>query len=474
VVKFIRLQKGGKGMKDQKDKMDERNHQMNDEMLKEALLKDEMDRFRDEFLELHPYDQATFFKELDEEIRTKVYHYLSPEEMASLFENLEIEEVEYKDVLAEMTPHYAADMLSNMYADDAVDVLNELDKDQVASYLTIMDDEAAQEIKELLHYEEYTAGSIMTTEFIAISKNQTVRSAMFILKNEAPRAETIYYVYVVDEQKRLAGVISLRDLIVSDDDTMVAEIMNDRVVSVSVGEDQEEVARKIRDYNFLAVPVVDFQNHLLGIITVDDIVDVMDEEASDDYSKLAGISDVDTLDRNPLTAARKRLPWLIILLFLGMMTASLIGKFEDTLNKVAILAVFIPLIAGMAGNTGTQALAVAVRGIATGEIEKENKLKMIIREAGTGLITGASCGLLVMFIVFFWKGDFFLGLLVGVSIFCTLIVATLAGSFIPLLMHRFKIDPAVASGPFITTINDIISILIYFGMATMFMNYLTP
>jgi magnesium transporter len=474
VVKFIRLQKGGKGMKDQKDKMDERNHQMNDEMLKEALLKDEMDRFRDEFLELHPYDQATFFKELDEEIRTKVYHYLSPEEMASLFENLEIEEVEYKDVLAEMTPHYAADMLSNMYADDAVDVLNELDKDQVASYLTIMDDEAAQEIKELLHYEEYTAGSIMTTEFIAISKNQTVRSAMFILKNEAPRAETIYYVYVVDEEKCLAGVISLRDLIVSDDDTMVAEIMNDRVVSVSVGEDQEEVARKIRDYNFLAVPVVDFQNHLLGIITVDDIVDVMDEEASDDYSKLAGISDVDTLDRNPFTAARKRLPWLIILLFLGMMTASLIGKFEDTLNKVAILAVFIPLIAGMAGNTGTQALAVAVRGIATGEIEKENKLKMMIREAGTGLITGASCGLLVMLIVFFWKGDFFLGLLVGVSIFCTLIVATLAGSFIPLLMHRFKIDPAVASGPFITTINDIISILIYFGMATMFMNYLTP
>jgi magnesium transporter len=474
VVKFIRMLKGGKGMKDQKDKMEERNHQMNDEMLKEALLKDEMVRFRDEFLELHPYDQATFFKELDEEIRTKVYHYLSPEEMASLFENLEIEEDEYKDVLAEMTPHYAADMLSNMYADDAVDVLNELDKDQVASYLTIMDDEAAQEIKELLHYEEYTAGSIMTTEFIAISKNQTVRSAMFILKNEAPRAETIYYVYVVDEEKCLAGVISLRDLIVSDDDTMVAEIMNDRVVSVSVGEDQEEVARKIRDYNFLAVPVVDFQNHLLGIITVDDIVDVMDEEASDDYSKLAGISDVDTLDRNPFTAARKRLPWLIILLFLGMMTASLIGKFEDTLNKVAILAVFIPLIAGMAGNTGTQALAVAVRGIATGEIEKENKLKMMIREAGTGLITGASCGLLVMLIVFFWKGDFFLGLLVGVSIFCTLIVATLAGSFIPLLMHRFKIDPAVASGPFITTINDIISILIYFGMATMFMNYLTP
>jgi magnesium transporter len=461
-------------MKDQKEKLDERTHQMDIDMLHLALKNDDMDKFREEFLDLHPYDQATFFKELDEEVRAKVYHYLSPEEMASLFENLEFEEDEYKDVLAEMTPDYAADMLSNMYADDAVDVLNELDKDQVASYLTIMDDEAAQEIKDLLHYEEYTAGSIMTTEFIAISKNQTVRSAMTILKNEAPRAETIYYIYVVDEERCLAGVVSLRDLIVSDDDTFVSEIMNDRVVSVSVSEDQEEVAKKIRDYNFLAVPVVDFQDHLLGIITVDDIVDVMDEEASDDYSKLAGVSDMDTIDRSPMSNARKRLPWLIILLFLGMMTASLIGKFEDTLSKVAILATFIPLIAGMAGNTGTQALAVAVRGIATGDLQKESKLKLIIREAGTGIITGTTCGILVMLVVFFWQHDFFLGLLVGVSIFSTLIVATLAGSFIPLLMHRFNIDPAVASGPFITTINDIISILIYFGMATMFMNYLSP
>ncbi|PLR97595.1 magnesium transporter [Bacillus sp. T33-2] len=448
------------------------NQQIDTELLLESLEEEAIDQFREEFLELHPYDQATFFKDLDEDLRTRVYHYLSPEEMAGLFENLEIEEAEYQDVLAEMSPHYAADMLSNMYADDAVDVLNELDKEQVASYLTIMDEDAAQEIKDLLHYEEYTAGSIMTTEFIAISANQTIRSAMYILKKEAPTAETIYYVYVVDQDKRLAGVISLRDLIVNDDDVMVSEVANDRVVSVSVSQDQEEVARMMRDYNFLALPVVDFQNHLLGIITVDDIIDVMEEEASDDYSKLAGITDLDTIDHSPLSAAKKRLPWLVILLFLGMFTARLIGQFEDTLNKVAILAVFIPLIAGMAGNTGTQALAVAVRGIATGDLEKEDKWKLIVREAGTGLITGTICGVLVMFVVYFWQGDLFLGMLVGISIFFTLIVATLAGSLVPLIMHRMKIDPAVASGPFITTINDIISILIYFGIATMFMGYL--
>ncbi|MBT2756361.1 magnesium transporter [Mesobacillus foraminis] len=445
---------------------------INIELLTEALRTGNIVQFRNEFLDMHPYNQAEFFKELDEEDRLNIYHYLSPEEMAGLFENLDGEEHEYREVLAEMSPSYAADMLSNMYADDAVDVLNELEKDQVVSYLTIMDKEAADEIKELLHYEEYTAGSIMTTEYIAIVANQTVRSAMHILKNEAPRAETIYYVYVIDEDRHLVGVLSLRDLIVSEDDAMISEIMYDRVVSVSVGEDQEEVARMMRDYNFLALPVVDFQDHLLGIITVDDIMDVMEEEASDDYSKLAGIADLDSIDRNPFTAAKKRLPWLVILLFLGMFTASLIGRFEETLNKVAILAVFIPLIAGMAGNTGTQALAVAVRGIATGDLEKENKWKIILREAGTGFITGLTCGVLITLVVYFWKGDLFLGCLVGISIFITLIVATLAGSLVPLIMHRLNIDPAVASGPFITTINDIISILIYFGIATAFMSYL--
>ncbi|CAM3664491.1 magnesium transporter [Mesobacillus zeae] len=463
--------KGAGDLADNNDALSKKN--FNTELLLQALRREDIDGFREEFLELHPYDQASFFSALDEEARMKVYHFISPEEMAGLFENLGGEEDEYQDVLSEMSPDYAADMLSNMYADDAVDVLNELDKDQVASYLTIMDKEAANEIKDLLHYEEYTAGSIMTTEYIAISANQTIRSAMHILKKEAPRAETIYYVYVIDEEKKLVGVISLRDLIVNDDDNMVSKVMYDRVVAAMAGEDQEEVARKMRDYNFLALPVIDFQGHLLGIITVDDIIDVMDEEASDDYSKLAGIADLDGMDRNPFSAAKKRLPWLVILLFLGMFTASLIGRFEETLNKVAILAVFIPLIAGMAGNTGTQALAVAVRGIATGDLEKESKWNIILREAGTGFITGLTCGILVTFVVYFWQGDLFLGALVGISIFCTLIVATLAGSLVPLFMHKMKIDPAVASGPFITTINDIISILIYFGIATAFMGYLT-
>ena len=184
------------------------------------------------------------------------------------------------------------------------------------------------------------------------------------------------------------------------------------------------------------------------------------------------MSDVQQVDDSPLNAAKKRLPWLIILLFLGMFTASLIGQFEATLEQVSTLAIFIPLIAGMAGNTGTQSLAVAVRGLATGDFGGQGKLKLMLREASTGLITGTTCGVLITLIIYFWKGELFLGMLVGVSIMATLTVATLSGSVIPIIMHRLKIDPAVASGPFITTLNDIISILIYFGIATSFMSYL--
>ncbi|MYL50135.1 magnesium transporter [Halobacillus litoralis] len=438
--------------------------------IKDALFNDHIDQFRAEFLELHPYDQARIFEGLDKEVRMQIYTYLSPEEVADVMEHIDYDEIE--PFFTEMDPTFAAQVFAEMSTDDAVDILNELDKDKVASFLTIMDDDAADEIKDLLHYEEKTAGSIMTTEFVVVKAGMTIKEAMVHLRTEAPDAETIYYTYVINEDKRLVGVISLRDLIISEEEWLISDVMNERVVSVSVGEDQEEVARMVRDYDFLALPVVDFQDHLLGIITVDDIMDVMEEEASDDYSKLAAVSDVDSPDDNAFASAKKRLPWLVILLFLGSLTASLIGRFEDTLDQVAILAIFIPLIAGMAGNTGTQALAVAVRGIATGEIEKQGKWKMMMREAGTGIITGLSCGVLITLIVYIWHENFFLGVLVGLSIFMTLVVATLAGSLVPLLMHRLKIDPAVASGPFITTVNDLISILIYFGLATAFMNLL--
>lgn len=436
------------------------------------LAEGKYDKFREQYLTLHPYDQSQIYMQLNREERTIVSYYLSPEEMAEIMGNLLDETELLEDALSDMDPNYAASVIADMYTDDAVDLLENLEKEQTISYLMLMDKDRAEPIRHLLHYEDSTAGSIMTTEYIGVSENQTVRDAMQMLRKEALDAELIYYIYVVDHQNKLTGVISLRDLLVAADDTWIFELMNEQVHYAKVSDDQETVARMMRDYDFLALPVVDFQLHMVGIITVDDIMDVMDEIASDDYSKLAGVSEMEKLDTNPLSSARKRLPWLIILLFIGLITANLISHFESALSQKAILAVFIPLIAGMAGNTGTQSLAVIVRGIATGEIAEENKWLLLLREAGTGLITGVTCGILVTILVFAWQDDLFLAILVGNSILVSLMVATLAGSLVPLVMNKLKIDPAVASGPFITTINDLISIVIYFGMATIFMSRL--
>lgn len=444
--------------------------QFNEDFLRQLLIDEDIDVFRENFLALHPYEQAQFYEKVGPDIRKTIYLFLSPEEMSSIFEAIELEDEEYEEYLKEMDTSYGAEMLSYMYTDDVVDVLNELDKEHRDSYLEMMDSETVEEITELLAYEEYTAGAIMTTEYVSILENSTVRSAMTVLRKEAPNAETIYYIFVVDDKHCLTGVISLRDLIIAEEDTLIREIMNDRVVYVKVTDDQENIAQIFKDYNFLAVPVVDGQHELLGIITVDDIIDVIDEEASDDYSKLAGVTNIDDVDAGPFKAAKQRLPWLIILLFLGMFTASLMGQFEATLEKVALLAVFIPLISGTSGNSGTQALAVVIRGIATGDIGETSKIKMLLREVGTGLITGIVCGIIVVGIVFFWKHSLIVGLLVGAAICCSILVATIAGSFIPLLIYKMGIDPAVASGPFITTLNDVTSILIYLGLATMFLS----
>lgn len=231
------------------------------QQLREELDQNELQSFRDHFLEMHFYDQGQFYQSLNQEERQLVYSYLSPKELADMFDVIEEDDEHMDEYLSEMRPQYAADMLSEMYTDNAVDLLNELDKKPVAKYLSLMDSEHANEIRELLHYEDDTAGSLMTTEYVSIVANQTVRSAMYVLKKEAQIAETIYYTYVVNDENQLVGVISLRDLIVNDDDTMVSDVMSERVISVHVGDDQEDVAQTFRDYDFLALPVTDYEDH---------------------------------------------------------------------------------------------------------------------------------------------------------------------------------------------------------------------
>lgn len=452
--------------------IDKNNNEVQyDQTFLRMLLEEEnIEAFREHFLVLHKYDQAQFYEEVGPDIRQTIYRYLSPQEMAIIFETSEIDDDEYEIYLNEMDPTYGAAMLGFMYTDNAVDILNELNSEQRDNFLDMMDEDIADEITELLSYEEYTAGAIMTTEYVSVLESLTVREAMRLLRLEAQTAEMIYYIFVVDAKHRLLGVLSLRELIIADGDLNIRDLMSERVVSAKVTDDQENVATIMKDYDLLAIPVVNDNRELQGIITVDDIIDVIEEEAEDDYSKLAGIADMDDNDGGSIRAAGKRLPWLIILLFLGMFISGLMSIFEATLDQVALLATFIPLISGTSGNSGTQALAVAVRGIATGDIGGKSKFKLVLQEMSTGIIMGLVSGAIVVGIIFIWKGTLMIGLLVGASICCSIIVATLAGSFIPIIMHKLGVDPAVASGPFITTLNDVTSILIYLGLATAFIS----
>lgn len=446
------------------------NHQTKQNKIAKLLDSQSATRFRQFFLKLHVYQQAQIITELDFQQRQRLYRYLTAHEVADAFNELEDKAIGAK-YFAEMIPKYAAKVISAMYTDNVVDILANSRQEDLGRYFHFLPDQKAAEIREMLHYQDKTAGAIMATEFVAILSNQTVKSAMHVLKIQAKQAETIYYVYVVDQREQLIGIVTLRDLLTASDNALISEIMSPQVISTRVDTDQEEVAQTIRDYNFLALPVVDFDNKLIGIITVDDVIDVIDEESAEDYAGLAGV-DIDENPDNPVMAAIKRLPWLITLLFLGMSTASLISHYEDLVSEASILAVFISSITGTAGNAGTQSLAVAVRRLADKDADHRGLLKIIFSELLTGLLIGLITGTTIMVIVGIWKQNFSLGLVIGLAMMCAIIVANLAGALIPMLMNRLGVDPAVASGPFISTLSDLTSVLIYFNIAQIFLRFI--
>lgn len=432
-----------------------------------------MTRFRTEFLALHNYDQAKIFAEFEAKEREKVYQFLSPAEIANVFDALEIDDLNVSEAFfLEMNNAYAASVLGEMYADNAVDVLNNMEnKEKVHIYMHLMPPESAREISRLINYMDETAGAIMTTEFVAVKEDFTVKEAYDHLKESASQAETIYYVYVVDDDRRLKGVISLRDLIVNEDGRKISDFVNNRVISVQVNDDQVEVAKMVQDYDLLALPVIGFDHELLGIITVDDVLDVIQEEADSEYSGLAAV-DVNEEHATPISAAKSRLPWLVALLFLGMGTATLISQFEALISSAPVLSSFVTLITGTAGNAGTQSLAVAVRKI-TNRSEDDPFFDSFGFELLTGIVTGLVVGLTISLVAGIWKGDFVLGMIIGVAMAVAITVANVAGSLIPKLMLKLGFDPAVASGPFISTLSDLTSVFIYFTIASIFIGHFT-
>lgn len=452
-------------------KMQHSHHrQIHMEPLMETINQEDLFAFRSHFLDLHPTDQMLVFETLEEKERSFLYGALSPEEFASVFQRLEAVEQEF--IEDEIEEEYFIKVLQGMYSDDVADFLSGLPEERQSLYLKKMETSEAHDVKELLSYPDESAGSIMTKEYISIQSTQKVQEVINFLRDKGPDAETIYYLYVIDESGHLAGVLSLRDLIVASPEASIEKVMSPRVIFTPLETDQEEVAKIIQEYDLLALPVVTTSNELVGIVTVDDVMDIIEEEATEDIGEFSASRGATDVNVTSFQAAKKRAPWIILLMFLGLITANVIGRFEETLEAVVLLSVFIPLIMDSAGNTGTQSLAVTVRSLAVGSLERRGIGKMLRRELGAGVIMGLMCAVVLIGLISVFYGNMMLALIVAVSIFLTLSVSAFIGALFPLIINKLKIDPAVASGPFITTLNDIIGLLIYFSIATALLQYL--
>ncbi len=434
------------------------------------LIRKQDEKIKDFLENLHPSDLAELVEDLNDRQKQEFFALLSDEDAAEIIQ--EMEEFDQVTLFRLLTRKRASAILKEMASDDAVDLLGELSEDESRELLNLLKEEAA-EIRGLLQYPEDSAGGIMTTEFTALPLTLNVEGAIKRLRQIAPDAETIYYVYVVDDQKRLAGVVSLRELIAAQDEMLVKDIMRKNVISVDVSMDQEEVARVVSKYDLLAVPVVDEEQRLLGIVTVDDILDVVEEEATEDIYKLVGTSEVegtDLIDATVFNMSARRLPWLIISLLGGLVTGRVIGFFEASIEQVFALVFFIPVIMGMGGNVGAQSSTVFVRGLATGEVEAAEVWRYFFREVRIGITMGLVTGIMIALAATIWQPTIAnLGLVVGLAMCITVILATVIGTLIPMLFNNWGIDPAITAGPFVTTIKDVTGLLIYFLVANLLM-----
>ena len=437
-----------------------------------AAKENDKQAFRELFLRLHDRDQHEVFHLLYPDKKRKISEFLTPEEFAEIFEWMETEDQEA--AVQYLPDAYMAEVFNFMAADDVARFLSESDETDNQALLAMMDEEESQRVQELLSYEPETAGSIMTKEFIAIHNTESMAEVVKRLRKIGREAETIYYLYVIDDKERLVGVLSLRDLLLSPEDEIVSNIMFNQVVSVKVGDDQEHVARVIQDYDLLAIPVLGFDGTMQGIVTVDDVMDILEEEVTEDFNEFSAIKRGDD-DRktSAFRTAKSRIPWIIILLFLGTITGSLIGVFEETLESVVLLAAFIPMIMDTAGNVGTQSLAVAVRNLTIeDEKDKDGFFQTVKNELGAGMIMGIVASIVLVGMIIIMYGNVVLAMIISVSMFITISISTVIGTVIPSIITKFKIDPAVASGPFITTINDSLGLLIYFSIATLLLEFL--
>lgn len=377
------------------------------------------------------------------------------------------------DILKTLDPSRIGSVLNRMSVDEIADLIQELEDDNKDAVVkSLLRGRTKTDVVKLLKYEEDTAGGIMTTQFIAIYASNTVMRALNYLKTEV-NAETSYYMYVVEKMTyRLVGVVSLRDLVMAPFDALISDIMNDSVISVKTGEDQENVAQIFTKYGFAALPVVDEDNRMVGIVTVDDVIDVINEEATEDIHRMGGIDKEEKIDGSVKDAVKSRLPWLIVNLGTALLASAVIARFDGTISQLVALSAVMTIISGMGGNAGTQSLTIVVRALSLGEIDRENGLRILFKELATGLINGLVIGILVSGIALFYNMNPWFGFIAGAAMILNMVAAALSGYLIPIILEKIHVDPAIASSVFVTTVTDCLGFFFLLSLATMTMPHL--
>lgn len=419
----------------------------------------------------HPADMAWVFRHLSEPERNEVFSIIAQTQLVGEFLS-ELDESIMVPLVGNLTPKFLADIISEMASDDAADLIDALPDDFAADIRKHMEKADREEVDELLQYHPETAGGLMSPDFMYLDEELSVGEAIAKVQKRSEEKEMVFYLYITHGDGKLAGVVSLRELLTNPPHRQLKNIMKANVLSVSTDTDQEEVAHVISQYNILAVPVVDASYTLVGIVTVDDIIDVMREEASEAFLQMAGAGkDTEILLKSTRENAILRAPWLFASWLGGVMALFIIGSFEKELSQVLALASFIPIVMGMGGNIATQSSTIVVRGIATGRINMGDFRKIIFKEMRVGILLGILYGGFLGILAFFGYAEpKLLGLVVGLSIFFSMAMAATIGTMIPLILKRFDIDAAIATGPFVTTAIDILGVLAYFLIAKFFLN----
>ena len=413
----------------------------------------------------HGADLSVLFRSLSLAQQHKLFDMITDVEQKGILFS-ELEEDIFQDLIEEMPVEAIVEILESMPADDVADILGRLPEDRSQDILDKMKKAESEEVEDLLRYDDDTAGGIMVPDFIALKEDVTAREAIESLQKEHSDVEMAFYLYVVDEYGKLVGVSSLRQLVVVAPDTVLKEFMSTDVFSVRTDMDQEEVARIVARYDILAVPVIDDANRLVGVVTVDDVIDILRKEATEDILKMAGAGEEFVETKSILKSTRIRLPWLFASCLGGLFAFFIIGKFEGSILKYAYLAAFIPVIMGMGGNIGTQSSTIVVRGLATGRLNVRDIWSVVLKELSVGVILGLVYGVLIGSVAQFRYSKEALAISVALAVISSMSVAALVGSLVPMGFARINIDPAVATGPFVTTAIDIISVFFYFVIAT--------